>query len=191
MEELSQHILDIAFNSLEAGATLLEISVRENLPVNTLAFTVRDNGRGMAGEDIPKLLDPFYTTKKNKRAGLGIPLLQEAVERCRGLFEVQSAPLAGTSVRAVFPHDHIDRAPLGDMAGTIIILVTATDSLRLTYRHGYNDKEFFFDTLELKKKLKNIPLSTPEVLVWLEEYLAQNIALLKEADNGEKLGRTG
>jgi hypothetical protein len=191
LEELSQHILDIAFNSLEAGATTLEIAVRENTALNIFEFTVRDNGRGIAGEDLPKVLDPFYTTKKNKRAGLGVPLLQEAAERCGGLFEILAAPLAGTTVRAIFPHDHIDRAPLGDIAGTIVSLITAAGSLGLTYRHGYNDKEYFFDTGELQPLLGDIPLRTPEVLLWMAEFLSKNIALLKEADNGEKLGRTG
>ncbi|MFZ5642820.1 MAG: ATP-binding protein [Bacillota bacterium] len=191
MEELSQHILDIAFNSLEAGATRLEINVRENLLVNILEFEVRDNGRGIAESDLPKVLDPFYTTKKNKRAGLGIPLLKEAAERCGGLFDVISPPEGGTIVRALFPHDHIDRAPMGDIAGTLNVILTAGQSLHMVYRHQYNNNTFCFDTKDIQSHLGDIPVWTPEVLVWLEEYLKNNIALLKEAGESEKLGRTG
>ncbi|MFZ5648702.1 MAG: ATP-binding protein [Bacillota bacterium] len=149
MEELSQHILDLSLNSLEAGATRLEILVRENTAENYLEFKVRDNGLGIADEDIPKVLDPFYTTKKNKRVGLGIPLLRDAVERCGGSFRIRGMPTAGTTVTAVFPHRHPDRAPLGDIAGTLNVLIAGNRNLHLIYKHEYNGNHFFFNTEEL------------------------------------------
>ncbi|MCP3894524.1 MAG: ATP-binding protein, partial [Bacteroides sp.] len=50
MEDLSQHILDIAFNSLEAGAADIEITVREDIKSNMMEFKVLDNGRGINEE---------------------------------------------------------------------------------------------------------------------------------------------
>ncbi|MFZ5633321.1 MAG: ATP-binding protein [Bacillota bacterium] len=191
MEELSQHILDVALNSLKAGATRLEIFVREDIPANVLEFRVRDNGHGMAKEYIEKMQDPFFTTKKNKRVGLGIPLLKEAVERCGGIFKIRTSPTVGATVTAKFPYDHLDRAPLGDIAGTLSVLITSSQSIQIIYRHYYNDKAFFLDTGELESTLGGIPLHTPEVLVWLKDYLNRNIAVLKEAGKIEKLGRTG
>jgi len=190
LEDLAQHILDISFNSLEAGATKLEISIREDIAANILEFEVRDNGRGIAEKDISKVLDPFYTTKNGARTGLGIPLLHEAVERCGGSFEIKSLPQKGTRVKARFPHDHLDRAPLGDITGTLITLITSNEFLHLTYRHRYNGQTFSFNTKELKSMLKGISLQTPEVMVWLEEYLSQNIAGLRRAKD-EKFGRAG
>lgn len=192
MEELSQHILDVAFNSLEAGADRLEITVSENILINLLQIEVRDNGRGITPADIPRVMDPFYTTKKEKKVGLGIPLFREAVERCGGLFEIKPAPRAGTVVTATFPHDHLDRAPLGDIAGTLSVLMAGNNPLRLTYRHRYNERVFSFDTKDFESQLgEDIPMRTPEVLVWLEKHLAENIGNLKEADTLEKFGRTG
>lgn len=153
MEELSQHILDLSLNSLEAGATRLEILVRENTDENIFEFKVRDNGFGIATEDIPKVLDPFYTTKNRKKVGLGIPLLRDAVERCGGSFRIRGMPSAGTTVTAVFPHRHPDRAPLGDIAGTLNVLMAANRNLHLIYRHEHNGNQFLFDTEELVKTL--------------------------------------
>ncbi len=191
MEELSLHILDIALNSLDAGATRLEIAILEDIPANVLEFKVRDNGHGIAGDLVEQLMDPFYTTKKKKRVGLGIPLLKEAVDRCGGVFRIRASLTVGTTVTARFPWDHLDRAPLGDIAGTLIVLIAGGRSIRLIYRHQYNSETFFFDTRELHSMLGDIPLHTPEVLIWLEDYLKRNIADLKEAGKFEEFGRTG
>lgn len=183
MEELSQHILDIVCNSIEAGATELVINVLEDITANTLEFTVLDNGRGVTDDEIPTIIDPFFTTKKHKRVGLGIPLLQEAVQRCDGFFEIKSRPPKGTSVTAAFPYNHLDRAPLGDIATTIISLITANSTINITYQHSYNGSEFLFNTLDFKSLLGDVPLQTPEVLVWLRNYLDLNIAKLKEGNH--------
>ena len=191
MDELSQHILDLAYNSLEAGATSLAITIREDTAANVLEFIVRDNGRGIAAEDVPRVLDPFFTTKDRKRVGLGIPLLQEAVDRCDGFFEIEAQPLAGTTVRALFPHNHLDRAPLGDISSTISVILAGNRSLNLTYTHHYNGGTFCFETEEFKHMLGDIPMHRPDIMVWLEKHLAREIVDLREADNHEEHQRTG
>lgn len=191
MEELSQHILDLAYNSLEAGATCIEITIREDTAANVLEIIVRDNGRGMAREDVPRVLDPFFTTKDRKRVGLGIPLLQEAVDRCDGFFEIEAQPLVGVTVRALFPHNHLDRAPLGDISGTISVLLAGNRSLNLTYKHHYNGQTFCFETGEFKNMLGDIPIHRPDIMVWLEKHLAREIANLREAEKNEEHQRTG
>lgn len=191
MEELSQHILDICFNSLEAGANQIDITVQEDIAANLLEFKVLDNGRGFAGLDMENLLDPFFTTKKNKPVGLGLPLLKEAVDRCQGNFQIVPIPQGGTLVSATFPYNHLDRSPLGDMAGTLMALMAGHCSLRITYRHRYANNNFYFDTQEIKEKLEAVSLQSPQVLVWLGQYLTANIAFLKEAAENEELGRTG
>ena len=50
MQELSMHILDIAHNSIKAGADTVEISVDEQPVKNTLEIAVKDNGCGMSEE---------------------------------------------------------------------------------------------------------------------------------------------
>ena len=59
MKELSLNILDIAENSLSAGATRVEITLAEK-PDGWLTLTVRDNGKGMEKETLTRLCDPFF-----------------------------------------------------------------------------------------------------------------------------------
>jgi len=70
MEELALHILDLAQNSLVAGATMLAIFIDENIKTNTLTIIIEDNGRGMDSEFVTKVLDPFTTTRTTRRVGV-------------------------------------------------------------------------------------------------------------------------
>lgn len=194
MEELSQHILDLARNSLEAGADKLEISVSEDTAANILEIMVRDNGPGIANEDIPKVLDAFYTTKSGKRVGLGVPLLMDAAERCGGYVSIKGMPPEGTIVAAAFPHRHPDRAPLGDISGTLNVIMAGNKDnkdLHLIYSHQFDKNIFIFDSKQLSQSLGDIPLQTPAIMVWLNNYLAINISDLREVKKIEEFGRTG
>ena len=62
MRELSLNVLDIAQNSLSAGATLVEITVTEETAADRLIIAIGDNGRGMTPEQVRRVSDPFYTT---------------------------------------------------------------------------------------------------------------------------------
>jgi hypothetical protein len=123
MRELSLHILDILQNSVEAGATRVALSIVEDLAADLLTIEVRDNGRGIPPDKLPHVFDPFYTSRKTRHVGLGLPLLKAAAERCDGDAILVSAVGAGTTVTATFRHSHLDRAPLGDMTGTLLSFV--------------------------------------------------------------------
>lgn len=189
MEDLAQHILDLATNSLEAGANGIEITVVKDAARNIMEFLIQDNGKGIKKSALAKVLDPFYTTKKQKRFGLGIPLLDEAVQRCGGTLEIKALQ-RGTMVRATFPHDHLDRAPLGDIAGTLITLLAGHNGLHLKYTYRCNGLVFSMDTAEVKAALGVDSLQTPTVLLLLEEHINNKIAELRR-ETGEKFGRVG
>ncbi len=123
MRELSLHILDALQNSLEAGATLVELIIDEDLPADRLTITIRDNGRGMDEATLARVTDPFFTTRKTRHIGLGIPLFKMAAERCNGGLAITSQVGQGTTLVATFQHSHLDRAPLGDMAGTLLSFI--------------------------------------------------------------------
>ena len=67
MKELSLNILDIAENSVRAGALLIEISVIET--EDTLKLTVKDDGCGMTEEILRNVTDPFCTTRTTRKVG--------------------------------------------------------------------------------------------------------------------------
>ena len=172
MRELSLHILDILQNSIEAGATLVELTIEEDLSTDRLAITVGDNGRGMSEAQVARIFDPFYTTRKTRHVGLGLPLFKVAAQRCNGDLTVNSQLGQGTTVRATFQHSHIDRAPLGDMTGTLLAVILA-NKCDLRYIHRVDGKEFEFHTASLKAELGEIPLTQPAVRQWLQKFIAE------------------
>lgn len=173
MREIALHILDIAQNSVVADATFVGIDVIENHSDDELVVKISDNGSGMSKEFLKKVVDPFTTKRTTRKVGLGIPLFKLAAENAGGSFEITSELGKGTVVTAKFVHSHIDRQPLGDMAGTILSLVTAYESVNFLYRHIVDGREFLLDTAELKKVLGDVPFSNPEVYIWLTQYITE------------------
>jgi hypothetical protein len=172
MRELSLHILDALENSLEAGATSIELVIEEDLVADRLAITIRDNGRGMSEDQLAHIFDPFFTTRSTRHVGLGIPLFKAAAERCNGGLTVTSQLGEGTVLQATFQHSHIDRAPLGDMPGTLLAIILS-GSCDVHYVHRVDGREFEFHTADVRAELGEIPLTHPVVRKWLQEFIAE------------------
>lgn len=175
MLELALHILDIAENSVRARATEIVIDVSEDRPNDRLTITIADNGNGMSEALLTKALDPFYTTKKVRRVGLGLPLFKEAAERTGGRFAIQSRVGEGTRIIASFGLRHLDRQPLGDIAGAIVSLIAGHSDLDFLYRHHCQDRHFTLDTKLIRQEIGEIPLQHPEVLTWIRGYLKEGL----------------
>jgi signal transduction histidine kinase len=106
-------------NALRAGAKNVLVRLAQEKDANRLVLEVTDDGAGMNEETRSKSLDPFFTTQRGKRVGLGLPFLAQAAEEAGGKLEVRSAPGKGTTVRATFELSHIDRKPLGNLEETM------------------------------------------------------------------------
>lgn len=175
MKELSLNILDIAENSVKAGATLTEISIEENGEI--LALTVADNGCGMSEEVLRSVTDPFYTTRTTRKVGMGIPLLKLEAELTGGGLEISSKHISeypsehGTRVRAVFYKNHIDFTPLGDVTESTVTLIQGHPDRDFLFTHKTEEREVTLDTRELREALEGVPLDTYEVIKWIREYL--------------------
>ena len=146
MKELSLHILDIAENSVKAEASLIEIEISEDTGKNLLTIAIKDNGVGMSEEFLKRVKDPFSTTRTTRRVGMGISLFEAAAEQCGGGLEISSEQNVGTEVFVRFQLDHIDRAPLGDMAGTMQTLIGGSPDRDFVYSHSKDGKCFTMDT---------------------------------------------
>lgn len=183
MRELSLHILDILQNSLEAGATRIELLLEEDLTNDVLSITVKDNGRGMDEAQVARATDPFFTTRTTRHVGLGLPLLAAATERCAGDFKILSAPGVGTTVVAKFQNSHIDRAPLGNISDTLLALIMSesfSQACDLHYVHRVGDKKFEFDTAQIREELGDIPLTHRLVRDWFREFISEGEKTLYE-----------
>lgn len=173
MKELSLHLLDIAQNSISAGARHVDLRVEES--GERLVLTVADDGRGMAPEFLAAVTDPFTTTRTTRKVGLGLPLLRLAAEQTGGSLAVESQEGKGTTVTAVFHTGHIDCPPLGDTAATVALLVQGLpEGTDLTYTRKTTHGSFAFDTAEVRAILgPDVPLSQPEVAQWVQGYLSE------------------
>jgi anti-sigma regulatory factor (Ser/Thr protein kinase) len=179
VREISLHILDILQNSVEAGASRVDLTIDEDLQADRLTIAVKDNGRGMDAAQVARVTDPFYTTRTTRHVGLGLPLLAGAADRCGGSLKIESVPGAGTLVTTVFQHSHIDRAPLGNIQGTLMAFILGHDAQggpELSYRHRVGNVQFELNTAELRTELDGIPLSHPQVRGWLEGFIAEGEA---------------
>lgn len=166
--------MDIMQNSIAAGSRLTELFVNEQPTEDFLEFTVKDNGCGMDKEQLKKVVDPYTTGRTTRRVGLGIPLLKSACENTGGALGISSEKNKGTTLTATFGYSHIDREPLGDMAQTILQIITSYEDVDFVYTHKVEKKEYSLDTRELKKILGDVSFNLPEITLWLSEYLKEN-----------------
>lgn len=178
MRELSLNILDVAQNSITAGASLITIEVNENTVDHTLLIGIYDNGKGMSEEQVRSVIDPFFTTRTTRKVGMGIPLFKMAAEQTGGKLEIKSELGVGTEVRAYFKTDSVDFTPLGDVASTVQMLITMNTDRDFLYKHSVDGKEFVADTREIKGILGDVPLDTYEISQWILEFIKENTEVL-------------
>ncbi len=127
MRELSLHILDLVENSLRAQATTIVVMVEARPADDRLRIVIEDDGTGLriAPEQV---LNPFYTTKRGKRTGLGLSLFKAAAEATGGSLKLSPSRLGtaerpGLAVEVEMGLRHVDRNPLGDLGGTLSSVV--------------------------------------------------------------------
>lgn len=164
MLELSMHIMDIVENSVAAGATEVAISVREDQKHDELCIEIRDDGRGMDGAMVKEALDPFVTTKKGKRVGLGLSMLAEAARKTGGGMKVDSGRGKGTVVRVTFGLSHMDRQPLGDFVETMITLIVGNPGIEFLVTHEKDSMVNSWSTGSLREVFGDVFRSHPDVV---------------------------
>lgn len=152
MRELSLHILDLIENSIRAGASIVSVSIVENTQKDCLDISVEDNGPGLnVCTEIST--DPFYTTKKGKRIGLGLSLLRAAAEQACGDVVFYRSRFGGLAVKATMQLSHIDRMPLGDFIGTISDVICTNPMLDMRCSYHVNGREYNLRTLDMAEEL--------------------------------------
>jgi len=175
MEDISLHILDIAENSVSAGATLIKITISVDTQKDLFSVEIEDDGRGIPEDIRSKVLDPFVTTRTTRKVGLGLPLLAQSARETGGDISVRRGNTTGTVVTASFKQDHIDMKPLGDIAETLVVLIAGNPNVDFLFTYNKNSNAFSLDTREIKKELEGVPVTSPAVLSFLRNYLSASL----------------
>lgn len=173
MEDISLHILDVVENSVAAGATTIGITVREDKEADVVSVEITDDGAGMSPDVQQRAMDPFFTTKRNRRIGLGLSLLRQAAEMAGGEFSLNSREGGGTRVTATFQHSHIDRKPLGDLESTVEALAIGNPEVDFDYQRSGGGREISFHTREVKSRLTGKPIGSREGIEMVRKGLRE------------------
>ena len=176
MKELSLHILDVAKNSVKAGASLTEIAV-STANDGIMTVKIKDNGCGMTEEVLSRVTDPFYTTRTTRKVGLGLPLFRMAAEQTGGELKIVSSTEegnSGTEVTVTFDTKSIDCMPMGDIISTVCILIAGSPDRDFVFTDETEQRKVSLDTRELRAVLgEDISLAEPEIQTWMSEYLKE------------------
>lgn len=176
MNDLSLHLLDIAQNSIRAEAKEISITFLESKANNRYEFCVSDNGKGMSEDMVQKVCDPFFTTRTTRKVGLGLPLLKQNAQMAGGDVEIRSELGKGTSTSVWYQKDNIDRPPVGKIANTLMLIITANPHLQIVYKHQTDEGDFEISTQEIQEALgDDIIMNQPPVMKYIDELISENL----------------
>jgi signal transduction histidine kinase len=93
---------DDALSDREGGILEIETKVAEKNGAR-IAISIRDNGIGIEEENLPRIFEPFYTTKKAEGTGLGLSISYSIIKSCDGEIEVKSTKGLGSEFVVYLP----------------------------------------------------------------------------------------
>jgi len=175
MKELALHVLDIAQNSISAGASkiLLDIHIEEKSEKMTVGVT--DNGKGMDVDELEKVKDPFYTSRTTRSVGLGIPLLAQHAEMTGGKMLIRSEKGEGTKVEAQFLTKHPDIQPIGDIEGCWTLLAASYPDIDVILQYRTENGDYDISSKSVMDYLGLNSLSGSENMRELRRMIRNNI----------------
>ncbi|MDP3039705.1 MAG: ATP-binding protein, partial [Deltaproteobacteria bacterium] len=103
-DQLSQVFLNLFLNSLESieGKGRIMVSLKQIIDPPGVNVVIADTGRGIPSEDLGKVFEPFFSTKR-KGTGLGLAIVHQIVEGHGGNIAVDSQEGMGTTFRITLP----------------------------------------------------------------------------------------
>jgi len=169
------HVYDLMENSTSAGSKDVTLTIRDSLADNDFHFTIVDNGKGMSPEFLARVTDPYTTSRTTRKVGLGLPLIKMNTENCGGGMKLTSALGRGTTLEFWFQHDHWDRPPMGDLTGTLVMLVSQHEDIHFVIRYVTDRGEYTFDTDEVREALGGMTMNNVEIIGMLKEMVSENL----------------
>lgn len=179
MKEIALHIMDIAQNSIRAGADRISINLYLSKELDRLEITIADNGCGMSENEVDRITDPFYTSRNTRKVGMGIPMFRQHAEMTGGYMEISSQKDSGTTVRAEFDTSHPDAQPLGDIEGCWALLAAANPNLDVELIVEGEGRNYSISSRNVQEFLGVDSLADSELLDELKGMIRNNIQELK------------
>lgn len=101
---IQQAVVNVMQNAVEAmpDEGILTIKTWLNADLNMIVISVADTGAGVASEILPRVFEPFYTTKLD-RMGLGLPIAHRIISEHGGFINISSDEKGGTKVHIYLP----------------------------------------------------------------------------------------
>ena len=177
MEEIAMYILDIVNNSIRAGAKNIHVFITDSVKDNIIDIMMVDDGCGMNEETLNRVTDPFYTSRKTRNVGLGVPMFKDSVEMSGGTFHIASLENDGTLTQGTYVKDHLDTPPMGDIVETMITLIQYDENIDYIFEYNQDHHQFVLNTIDIKKILEDVPINHVEVIGWLREYIKEGMQL--------------
>ncbi len=113
-QRIEQVLVNLILNACQAltdTGRAIQLTTRRE-PDGSATFRLRDEGNGISSEHLPRLTDPFFTTKRDQGGtGLGLSVSAGIVKEHGGMLEFDSAPGRGTTVTMTLPAYKKEIAP--------------------------------------------------------------------------------
>ena len=171
MKDLSMHILDIVGNSIRSGASLIKVSLEIVVGEEALILCISDNGCGMSSEMVAKVTDPFVTSRTTRKVGLGLPFLKMNAEQTGGSLKIESEKDEGTLVEALFYKYHIDCIPMGDLKGTMALIMSGNTDVDFVLSLKRGSNTFEIRSSDIKEVLGDVSINHPKVGRFIKEMM--------------------
>lgn len=168
--------LVIANRTLDSAAAA---ALPDGRPGSFVVVEVSDTGAGIPPDVLPRIWEPFFTTKaEGKGTGLGLSTVRGILRNYQGFVDVESAPGHGTSFRLYFPAEThapasespVDRSPESFRgAGELVLVIDDEPGVRdlvqaVLVRHGY-EVVVARDGVEAMNILRLRPSHRPQAVV--------------------------
>ncbi|MEK7467488.1 MAG: GAF domain-containing protein [Planctomycetota bacterium] len=105
-DQLKQVMLNLILNSMQAmpaGGTLSVRARPAELPAGpAVEISVQDTGPGIPSGDLPRVFEPFFSTKK-EGTGLGLAIAHQIVQSHNGVITAHGSPSGGALIRVLLP----------------------------------------------------------------------------------------
>ena len=175
MEDLAMYIIEILMNSIHASSNNIICNIEIDTSEDLLTIIVEDDGKGMEQEFLNNITNPFVTTRKTRKIGLGVSFLQSLCDQCNGKLIIKSRPNIGTITIATLPYSHWDIPPLGNIGEMMMLCIQANPDIDFVLYYKKDKINFLFETKEIKKILDEVKIDEPDILLWIKDYINQGI----------------